>query len=410
MTSDPRPSLKALGAYRQATSRPENEDIHRARAARAYLEVDLDAIENNVSQIRAISGGAKVMAVVKGDAYGMGVEKIAPLLEESDIDAFAVDNVAEALQLRSMGIERDILVLDGDTPDLAPVAIRNRLIPGIATEELLNAYNSCAKATGGPTPVWLYYNCGFNRSGYRDMQKFVELVEHARRCSHIDITGVYSHLSQSFGSSTASEQQISEYFVAVEAAQSVLGREVETSLFATHGIIRWADAYPTDWVRPGVLLYGEELFIDELLEPASAKKMQRFRPAATLKARVIHQLSFDTEETVGYGPDHLTYPGLRLATLAIGYGGGYPAGAHTADVLIAGTRCPLFGAVGMDYLQVDITALGNVEIYGWATLLGRDGTQSIRAKELASASGLSPYSLLRGFKTEIIYIHGGQQQ
>lgn len=410
MASESSQKMEVTDTFRHPRPEVEMDDIQRARTARAYMEIDLDAVDNNIAQIRAISGGGKVMAVVKGDAYGMGVEKIASRLNENGIDAFAVDNVAEALQLRRMGIGRDVLVLDGDTPDLASIAINNNLIPGIATEQLLEAYNSTAKASGRSISVWLYYNCGFNRSGYRDIQRFKRFVEYANGCSHITIAAVYSHLSQSFGSGEASEQHIAEYFSAVRAAETILKHKVQTSLFATHGIVRWADAYQTDWVRPGVLMYGEELFIDELLEPASAEKMKLFKPAATLKARIIHKLAFGGTEPVGYGPDHLTHSGLRLATLAIGYGGGYPAGAHKGEVIIGGKRCPLFGAVGMDYMQVDVTSVENVELYGWATLLGQDGEQIIRAKELASAAGLSPYSLLRGMKSEIVYKNGGEQQ
>src|SRR5687768_11132403 len=125
-----------------ATLETKTDLLTRAQAARAVLEVDLAALRHNIKLIQRIAGGAKVIAVVKGDAYGLGATVVARTLQSCDVPAFAVDNVAEGIELRCAGIEKPILIIDGDVPDNAELAITHDLMPGIADEPLLNAYDS----------------------------------------------------------------------------------------------------------------------------------------------------------------------------------------------------------------------------------------------------------------------------
>jgi len=376
-----------------------------AQAARAVLEVDLAAIKHNLNLIRRAAGGAKVMAVVKGDAYGLGATLVARTLEGWGVAALAVDGVAEGIELRAAGITVPVMVIDGDIPDNAPLAVAHDLMPGIAHERLLTAYEDAAKVQGKKQSIWLASNVGFNRSGHRRPERFARFVARALECPHLEVKGIYAHLSNSNSDAEITLAQIDEFEGQQSRAKQLLGSGVEISLFASHGLVRWARAFPTDWVRPGILLYGEHNFVEEQLEPEPRELIRQFQPAVSLKARIVHLLKFSDAQGVGYGQQYRTRQGQRLATVAFGFGGGYPSPSRGAYALVNGGRAPVFGPVGMDALQLDLAETLDIALYDWAILIGKDGMERITVSDLARAAEMSPYELLRGLRCHRSYIN-----
>ena len=380
--------------------------IARAQAARAVLEVDLAALRHNVRLIERIAGSAKVMAVVKGDAYGLGASVVVPALQSCGVPAFAVDTIAEGIELRNAGIDKPILIIDGDVPDNARLAVTHDLTPGIAHEQLLDAYEAAAASHSRRHPVWLVTNVGFNRSGYRSLDAFESFVHEARECRHLEVKGVYAHLTNSNSDAEITRAQIEEFETLARVARQVLGPALETSLFASHGTLRWAQSFPTDWVRPGLLLYGEHNFTDEQMAGSIADLWKQFQPVVSLRARIIHLLDFNSAEGVGYGQHHRTKANQQLATVALGFGGGYPSPPRNAYALVNGRRAAVFGDIGMDALQLDVTGISGVSLYDWATLIGDDGSgERITVSSLARAAQISPYELLRKLRCHRSYIN-----
>jgi alanine racemase len=379
-------------------------EIALASASRALLEIDLSAIRHNLSVIRRFTHGARLMAVVKGDAYGLGAPVISRLLEDNGVEAFAVDSIAEAIALRVCGIGKPILIIDGDVPENIPFAVAHQLMPGIAQEELLLAYENFAARRGVRHPVWLVANVGFNRSGHRQLERFTRFALRASECQHLEVKGVYAHLSNSNGEAGITLAQIESFQRVADSAREIFGAEIETSLFASHGLLRWSGMFQTGWLRPGLILYGEHAFIEELIEPETAEALQEMRPAVSLRARITQVLDFESEEGIGYGHIYKTSAGQRLATVSLGHGSGYPYGARGLEVLVKGMRAPLAGAVGMDALQVDITRVPNVSLYDWVTLVGVEGNERISVRDLARAAMMSPYELLRQLRAQRQYI------
>jgi alanine racemase len=388
-----------------ATIETATDVIGRAHAARAVLEVDLAALRHNVNLIERIADAAKVTAVVKGDAYGLGATVVAPALQSWGVPAFAVDNVAEGIELRNAGIEKPVLIIDGDVPDNAPLAVTHELMPGIAHEHLLDAYEAAAASKSRKHPVWLVANVGFNRSGYRSLDAFESFVRKARECRHLDVKCLYAHLTNSNSDTEITRAQIEEFEILSRLARQVLGQEVEISLFASHGTLRWAQSFRTDWVRPGLLLYGEHNFTDERLDRSVADLLKQFQPVVSLKARIIQLLDFSSAEGVGYGQHHKTKANQQLATVALGFGGGYPSPPRNAYALVNGHRATAFGDIGMDALQLDVTGVPNVSLYDWATLIGSSGAERFTVSELARAAQISPYELLRKLRCYRSYIN-----
>ena len=370
--------------------------IDQSRSNRAVLEIDLGAICNNAQLITQYAGGAKLMAVVKRDAYGLGARPIAKALGAVNVQAFAVDNVAEGLELRDAGITKPILIIDGDVPENAPLAITNHLMPGIPHEELLLAYDRAAAGKSVKYPVWLVANVGFNRSGSRNIEDFTRFVRRAQECENLEVKAVYAHLTNSNAEADISLAQIEEFHRLAEAAKQVLGKQLETSLFASHSILRWGNRYPSDWVRPGIILYGVHCYMKDLVEQKVLEIAQKFQPTISLKARIMGILEFTGSEAIGYGQKYTTEPGQRLATVAIGFGSGYPFRSSQLKAIIHGHLAPLFGDVGMDALQIDITHCPNVAVYDWVTLIGREGQHCIEVKTFANLAKTTPYQLLSG--------------
>src|SRR5262249_18368039 len=146
----------------------------------------------------------------------------------------------------------------------------------------------------------------------------------ARKCKHLHIRAVYAHLSSSDTDCQANAEQIREFKQVVKLAREIFGHQLEISLFASHGLIRFAKSFPTNWVRPGILLYGEHNFATALMDAKNLATVQQFRPTIRLRARITQVLQFVRREKVGYGQHHETRPGQRLATVAVGFGSGYP--------------------------------------------------------------------------------------
>jgi alanine racemase len=382
-------------------------DIDRSRSHRAVLEIDLGAICNNAQLITQYAGGAKLMAVVKRDAYGLGARPIAQALRSVNVQAFAVDNVAEGLDLRDAGITEPILIIDGDVSENAPLAITHDLIPGIPHEELLLAYDRAAAGESAKYPVWLVINVGFNRSGYRNIEDFTRFVRRAQECENLEVKAVYAHLTNSNAEADINLAQIEEFDRLVKIAKQILGEQLETSLFASHSILRWGEHYPTNWVRPGIILYGVHLYIKDLVEQKVLEIAQKFQPAISLKARITGILEFTHSEAIGYGQKYTTEPGQRLATVAIGFGSGYPFRSSQLETIIHGHGVPLFGDVGMDALQIDITHCPNVAVNDWVTLIGQEGQHCIEVQTLANLANTSPYQLLSGINCYHSYYNFG---
>lgn len=368
-----------------------------SRASRAVLEVDLDAIKHNLELIRELCPTADVLPVLKGDAYGVGARIVSSALQSEGVKAFAVDSVAEGIELRESGVIGSILLLDGCLPENAELAIKHQLIPGIASQELLLAYEKAARELDNVVPIWLGYNCGFNRSGNRSQASFLEFVRTVSNMKRLDPIAVYAHLPAAHVDLPVSESQANEYDTAYRLACRELDKPLGSSLLASHSILAQIGTHG-DWVRPGIILYGTACFEDNALSDEILERVDRLKPALTLKTRVIHKLSFDSAQYCGLGQKFEVKPGQTLATLAIGFGNGLPVVSSRPELeakVGSGDNSYSMVTVGMDYSQIDLTNRIEPELYDWVTLFGDPslGHQSIG--EFAEGLGMSPWVLMR---------------
>jgi len=345
--------------------------------------IDLLALKHNASIARQAAPHSKLMAVIKADAYGHGMLAVAQAL--LGVDGFAVARLEEAIKLREAGIKKTILVLTGfSSQGEAEKFSSYDLDAVIHSEYQLELLNSSHVST--PLSVWLKINTGMNRLGVE--ASVVSRVHNALQMSgkvRLPIK-LMTHLACADDmNSTNTEEQISLF------DESILGLAGEQSIANSAGMLGWKHAQ-RHWVRPGIMLYGGSPFC------TSKASDDNLLPVMTLRSRVISLRTVKKAACVGYGATWQAKRTSLIATIAIGYGDGYPRHAPTGTpVLVAGQVAPLVGCVSMDSITVDISQCSNIQIGDDVVLWGG----GLPIEEVAEKSGTISYELMCGITNRV---------
>ena len=351
--------------------------------------IDLGALQHNFQVIKSRVGGSKILAIVKADAYGHGIERVAAALTDSD--GFGVAIIEEAVRLRDAGITQPIVLLEGVTSsgDLAEAAEQGLDVVVHSREQLAFVEQV---ALGKPIRIWLKFDTGMHRLGIdgADLQK---IYRQLGQNEHVSSVVLMSHLAcadepdQGFSHNQLERFQRSMISTAPTNPPSTLAK----SLVNSAGIFSLPEAH-YDWVRPGLALYG-----GSPLTGVTAAALG-LRPAMELRSTVLATRMVKAGETVGYGATWQAQQDTPVAIVGIGYGDGYPRHvASGTQVLIRGVRCPMVGRVSMDMLAVDLRPMnlgnepsGPVEM-GEPVIIWGNG---LPVEEIAEAAGTINYELL----------------
>ncbi len=349
----------------------------------AYAELDLDALRHNLKIVRQKAPNAKVMAVIKANAYGHGLPRVAAALQEAE--AIAVARVDEAIRLRNSGFANQIVVLEGfSCMDELQDIVNFHLEAVIHAEHQLALLKQVR--TDQVFAVWLKLDTGMNRLGfskrefalaYRQLQQSHFIAKPIRLMTHLANADDLQ--------SSATLQQIAEFRQATE------GLSGELSIANSAGILAWSGAI-TDWVRPGLMLFGVSPF------PNKTADQYQLRPVMSLHSRIIAIKQLNVGDAVGYGSQWRCQKATRLGVIAIGYGDGYPR--HTrpeTPVLVNGVRVPLVGRVSMDMITVDL-GNGSAAKPGDPVRLWGPG---LPVEEIADCAETIPYTLLCGITQRV---------
>ncbi len=348
------------------------------------VTIDTGALRHNLEVVRRLAPKSRVMAVIKANAYGHGLVTAARALDSAA--AFAVARLGEALTLRDAGIKSPIVLLEGvlDGEELDAVAAADLELFVHSPEQL--ALLSAAPA-GARFKVWLKLDSGMNRLGFKgDAFHAAHATLRALACVHGPVN-LCTHLSSADSAElpTTAEQLM----VFAAATRSLSG---ERSVANSAAIINFPDSQ-TDWVRPGLMLYGISPF------RGAAGADHGLRPVMTLHSRVIAVKDLAPGEQVGYGGDWTATRPTRLAIASAGYGDGYPRGAACGTpVLVNGERAALAGKVSMDMLAIDVTEVRRSVRVGDAVLLWGEG---LPVEEIALWAETIPYTLVCGISQRV---------
>jgi alanine racemase len=363
---------------------------------RAWVEIDLAALQDNYRAIRAAVGEhPAIIPMVKADAYGLGVERVVRALEPLSPWAFGVATADEGATLRQLGVERPIVVFGPLPPQAVETAAAARLTISISDLPSLRRWVEAARAHG-PLDFHVEIDTGMGRAGF-DWRETPQWGPAVRDLSGQNVrwTGVFTHFHGADSADpTATLAQWERFRDAL--GQLPLSRE-DLMVHAANSAasVRWAAELGADAVRPGIFLYGGEAApgVGGLVKP---------RPVVAVRARLAMVRDVPPGSTVGYGATHVARGWERWGTLGIGYGDGVPRRlGNRGSAIVGGTLVPFVGRTSMDMTVVDITGAPTAQVGDVVTLIGRDGDCEITVDEFAELAETISYEILTGLRPRL---------
>ena len=342
---------------------------------RAWAEIDLSALRHNLSAARAQSG-QKIMAAVKGDAYGHGLVKVSQALDNEGLSYLGVANATEARRLAEAGIKTPLYILGATLPAERAEIAAHGWTPCLCSLDEIEHFDQLGRDQ--PISAHLALDTGMGRGGFLPGQLEIAL-EKIKTCAGIKLIGIGSHLPVADEDPIFTKKQFDLFDSLVKKAP--IDQDFLIHLGNSAGLLNFTSS-TTNMVRPGLLLYG----ISPLPEHQGLLK-----PVMTLKTRVSVINELPAGHGVSYGRTILTRD-TKTAVLGIGYGDGYPRSlsGSNAHVLIQGQACPLLGRVTMDQIIVDVTDLDECQPGDEAILFGKD----LLVSDLAKQAGTIAWEVL----------------
>lgn len=361
---------------------------------RCYLEVDLEAIAHNIKEVKKrIPPAAKVLAVIKMDAYGHGAVAVAKRLLD-EVDFYAVATIEEAIELRTAGIKTPIVILGY----ISPVEYED-LINWDVSQTIFNIgdakkLSETAVRLGKTAKIHLAADTGMGRIGYIFNETSVAEIHRISELSGIRIEGMFTHFSCADMADKAYSKKQTETFCAFVDRLRLEGIEIPiVHMCNSAGIMEFDDCH-FDMVRSGIITYG--------LQPSDEVDMGRMdlRPALAWKCHVVHVKEVPVGTAISYGATYVAAKTMRIATVSAGYGDGYPRSLSSAGneprgfVLVHGKYAPIVGRVCMDQFMIDVSSIPQTAVEDTVTLIGCDGENRITAEDVAAWSGRFNYELV----------------
>lgn len=367
---------------------------------RVWVEIDLDALKRNYAKIAAHVKPAKVLCVLKANAYGLGVADYARALAETDCAGFGVAEPFEALELqkvlRRLGASKDVQILSSILPDEIDEMVKAGVtLPAIdvATARLIS---SAAVRRRKTAKVHLKLDAGMGRLGVLVADAPAVLREIAA-LPGLDIEGVFSHFPMAYDPEdpfTLRQIEAFKRFLAEARREGVAFRKVHIAASDAINNFPQCAKSPFNMVRTGINLHGS-------FDP-NGRKALNVEPVLALKTRVAQVRTLPAGTTLGYGRTWCLREPTRIATISAGYADGLPlALTNRGHVLINGAVCPVVGRISMDYATVDVTGATGVRTGDEVVCLGRSGRHVVTPDDWARLKGTHAYDIICSLGTRV---------
>ena len=362
---------------------------------RAWVEIDLGALSDNVKQlVKFLSPRTQLMAVVKADAYGHGAVAVAKTALEAGAGWLGVATVPEGIQLREDGIKAPILILGAtNTPEQIQAIAHWQLQPTLCSPKQALEFSNTLETINynSSLSVHIKLDTGMSRLG-TNWQQAAEFVQLVQGLPHLDIASIYSHLATADSpDATVMMEQHSRF---EEAIAHIKAKGITIpSLHLANSAATLADSrLHYDMVRVGLAIYG--------LYPANHLQNHiKLQPVLQLKARVTQVKTIAAGTGVSYGHHFIAPQEMRLAVVGIGYADGVPRHlSNQMQVLIRGQRVPQIGAITMDQIMLDVSSIPDLQEGEIVTLLGEQGKEQISADDWANCLNTISWEILCGYK------------
>lgn len=373
--------------------------------SRVYAAISLDAVESNMKAMRRhLPEATSIMGVVKTDGYGHGAVPVAMTIDPY-VDGYGVASVDEGILLRHHGIRKMILVLGLTHESRFEELVHYDIRPSMFRYEEMRRLSDTAMKMGGKANVHLAVDTGMNRIGMKPDEASADMVAGLAGLGGICLEGIFTHFSRADERDKSScESQYKAYMDFVE----MLG-DRDVSIPIRHcsnsaGILETIEANSLDMVRAGISLYG-------LYPSGEVERGVKLCPAMELKSMITCIRDIGPGDEVSYGGTFVARRPMRIATIPVGYGDGYPRSlSGKGIVLIRGRRARIVGRVCMDQFMVDVTDIPKACEEDEVTLIGRDGDAFISVEELAELGGGFHYEMICGIGKRVprVYIRNNR--
>lgn len=374
---------------------------------RVYAKIDLDAAAYNMEQMKnRIGGGARLIAVVKTDAYGHGAVPLAEVFEKLDyVWGYAVATLDEGIVLRKHGIKKPILVLGCVFPDQYDDMVRNEIRAAVYMEEMAGKIAEAAERAGKKAYIHIKVDTGMGRIGFPVTEESADIIERISRMENIEVEGMFTHFAKADErDKTYTYEQHRKFMWMKEQMEK---RNVEIPYYDcdnSAGIIDFPHM-KHDLSRAGISTYG--MYPSEEVNRDAVD----LKPVLSLVSHVIFVKTVEPGTSISYGGTFVAPKQMKVATIPVGYGDGYPRSlSNKGCVLIHGKRARILGRVCMDQFMVDVTDIPEVQFMDQAVLIGEDQDDRITVEELAELSGRFNYEFVccLGKRIPRVYTSGGQ--
>lgn len=374
---------------------------------RVYAKIDLDAAAYNMEQMKnRIGGGARLIAVVKTDAYGHGAVPLAEVFEKLDyVWGYAVATLDEGIVLRKHGIKKPILVLGCVFPDQYDDMVRNEIRAAVYMEKMAGKIAEAAERAGKKAYIHIKVDTGMGRIGFPVTEESADIIERISRMENIEVEGMFTHFAKADERDKTYTYEQHRKFMWMKVQMEK--RNVVIPYYDcdnSAGIIDFPDM-KHDLARAGISTYG--MYPSEEVNRDAVD----LKPVLSLVSHVIFVKTVEPGTSISYGGTFVAPKQMKVATIPVGYGDGYPRSlSNKGCVLIHGKRARILGRVCMDQFMVDVTDIPEVQFMDQAVLIGEDQDDRITVEELAELSGRFNYEFVccLGKRIPRVYTSGGQ--
>lgn len=368
---------------------------------RAWAEISLDALTCNMHRIaQALSPSTQFCAVVKADAYGHGEAFVCRTLYKNGIRFYAVSTIEEAIRVRRLCPEAEILILGYTPPECAPLLAEKNILQTLVSGEYAAGLSRFA-SPGSPVRCHIKLDTGMGRIGVQagNREACLKEIKEMAALPGLSIEGMFTHFAAADESDADNraytDRQEKWLFETAALAETEAGLHLRHIHCMNSAAICYRNTPKSTLARAGIILYG-------LMPNAALPVPFDLHPVLSLRSRISHIKTVKPGTDISYGRTYRAEKPRRIATVTIGYADGYSRLlSGRGQVLICGVRCPIAGRICMDQLMADITDVPDARIGQIVTLIGRDGEDCITADELAGWYGTIGYEVVCGISKRV---------
>lgn len=366
---------------------------------RSWAEISISALRHNMHQINQIlPKGCAPMAVVKADAYGHGYNIVCQILSQMGVNHFAVSNLNEAIEVRKICPDSEILILGYTPPEYAQLLDEYNIIQGILSVEYARILSASSKKT---IRCHVKLDTGMGRIGLKNdkPEETAKEIEYICNLPNIKIEGIYTHFAVADTNTEECCEFTKNQADFIKQTAEILktdGYDIKHTHFMNSAAsVNHSDPAST-LARVGIILYG-------LLPNYPEKLNISLKPVMSLKSIVSQVKTISPGTSISYGRTFIADQKMTVATVTIGYADGYPRLlSNKGYVIIHGTKCPILGRVCMDQIMVDVSGVAvTVKPNDIVTIIGKDGNEEITADETAYLIGTIGYEIVCGISKRV---------